>query len=135
MSPNLSETRIVWPSLVRLREVGRLGRSLAFRLKVNFEKASACARTNRWLRSFGPSSSHTLSFLSSPTVMMCSKFASTAEKRIGPDFTSSVADFSSRFVVDPSSFPVLDFSLVRHHPSGDAGGDHTPTAEQRNVDP
>jgi len=64
-------------------------------------------RADRWLRSFGPSNAHTLSFLSSPTVTKCSNSASTDEKRIGPDFNRFAAFCSSKFVVDPSSFPVL----------------------------
>lgn len=72
-------------------------------------------RTDRWLRSFGPFNSHTFSFLSSPSVTRCSTVASTAEKWIGPDFRSSTVFCSSKFVVDPSSLPVLS-SGVRRYP-------------------
>jgi len=73
---------------------------------------NADVRADRWLRSFGPSNAHTLSLLSSPTVMRCSNSASTDEKRIGPDFKRSAVHCSSKSVVDPPSFPVLISSLV-----------------------
>lgn len=92
-------------------------------------------KADRWLRSFSPFNSHTFSFLSSPTVTMCSNPVSTAEKRTGPDFRRSVVCCSSKFVVDPSNFPVLNSNPgVRHRPPGD-WKEHTPIQEQRNVGP
>lgn len=42
MSPNLSETRIVWPFFVSPNEVGRFGRSLVHRMKVDTGYSHKC---------------------------------------------------------------------------------------------